>query len=118
MAHPAGELGPGLDLDRVAEQPGTVVVDGINCCGDNEGRRQHQHFGSRTGRLITEAFCLADRMIRRTSTFFWEAVGGLSTVQAVADELERLMPWEPGRKQIEIEQYRRLVRQQRPALTE
>jgi hypothetical protein len=29
---------------------------------------------------------LEDLMIRRTSTFFWEADGGLSTVQAVADE--------------------------------
>jgi len=58
---------------------------------------------------------LADLLIRRTSTFFWEADGGLSTVQAVADELERLVPWEPGRKQIEIEQYRRLVHQHRPA---
>jgi hypothetical protein len=57
-------------------------------------------------------------MIRHTSTFFWEADGGLSTVQAVADELERLVPWEPGRKQTEIEQYRRLVRQHRPAQPE
>lgn len=57
---------------------------------------------------------LADLMIRRTSTFFWEADGGLSTVQPVADELERLVPWEPGRKEIEIERYRNLVRQHRP----
>lgn len=57
---------------------------------------------------------LADVMIRRTSTFFWEADGGLSTVQAVADELERLVPWEPGRKQTEIDEYRCLVSQHRP----
>jgi len=42
----------------------------------------------------------------------------LSTVQAVADELERLVPWEPGRKEIEIEQYRRLVHQHRPGQQE
>lgn len=59
---------------------------------------------------------LADLMIRRTSTFFWEADGGLSTVAAVADELERLVPWEPERKQLEIENYRKLVRQHRPTL--
>ncbi len=57
---------------------------------------------------------LADLMIRRTSTFFWEADGGLSTVQAVADELERLVPWEPGRKQSEIDEYRCLVSRHRP----
>ena len=61
---------------------------------------------------------LADPMLPRTSTFFWEADGGLSTVKAVADELERLVPWEPCRKEIEIEQYRRLVRQYRPARAE
>jgi glycerol-3-phosphate dehydrogenase len=58
---------------------------------------------------------LADLMIRRTSTFFWEADGGLSTVQVVADALEELVPWEPGRKEAEVEQYQRLVRQHRPA---
>ena len=58
---------------------------------------------------------LADLLVRRTSAFFWDATGGLSRVQAVADELERLVPWEPGRKDQEIEQYRRLVGRHRPA---
>lgn len=58
---------------------------------------------------------LADLLVRRTSAFFWDSDGGLSRVQAVADELERLVPWEPGRKEQEIEQYRQLVRRHRPS---
>lgn len=59
---------------------------------------------------------LADLLVRRTSAFFWDATGGLSQVQAVADELERLVPWEPGRKEREITEYRQLVEQHRPVV--
>lgn len=70
-----------------------------------------------TGYCVAEEMVqtLADLLVRRTSAFFWDAPGGLSRVRPVADELERLVPWEPGRKEREIEQYRRLVARHRPA---
>lgn len=57
---------------------------------------------------------LADLLIRRTSAFFWDPTGGLSAVAAVADELERLVPWAPGRREEEIASYRTLVEAHRP----
>jgi glycerol-3-phosphate dehydrogenase len=57
---------------------------------------------------------LADLLIRRTSAFFWDETGGLSHANAVADELERLVPWEPGRRKQEIDDYYELVQKHRP----
>jgi len=57
---------------------------------------------------------LADLLIRRTSAFFWDETGGLSHIDAVADELERLVPWAPGQRATEISGYRILVSKHRP----
>lgn len=57
---------------------------------------------------------LADLLIRRTSAFFWDETGGLSHVNAVAAELEAIVPWRPGQREMEIEEYRVLVQKHRP----
>jgi len=57
---------------------------------------------------------LSDLLVRRTAAFFWDQTGGLSRVDAVADELERLVPWEPGRRAQEISDYLSLVQKHRP----
>ncbi len=53
------------------------------------------------------AVTLEDVLVRRTSAFFWDPTGGLSHVEAVADELERLAGWPPGP---EARRGRRLLR--------
>jgi len=58
---------------------------------------------------------LGDLLIRRTSAFFWDETGGFSHAQAVAIELERLVPWAPGRRVKELEDYRVLVQKHRPS---
>jgi glycerol-3-phosphate dehydrogenase len=60
------------------------------------------------------ACTLADVLVRRTSTFFWDRTGGLSHVDAVADELAALLGWDARRKATEIESYARLVARHRP----
>jgi glycerol-3-phosphate dehydrogenase len=60
------------------------------------------------------AVTLEDVLVRRTSAFFWDPTGGRSHVEAVADELERLAGWPPGRKREEIAAYSELVRKNRP----
>jgi glycerol-3-phosphate dehydrogenase len=60
---------------------------------------------------------LTDLMTRRTSTFFWDAQGGLDGIDAVADELARLLGWSSERRDREIESYRNLVVEHRPART-
>jgi glycerol-3-phosphate dehydrogenase len=60
------------------------------------------------------ACTLADVLVRRTSTFFWDRTGGLSHVDAVADELAALLGWDARRKAAEIESYARLVARHRP----
>lgn len=60
------------------------------------------------------AVTLEDVLVRRTPAFFWDPTGGLSHVDAVADELERLAGWPPGRKSKEIAAYSELVRKHRP----
>lgn len=60
------------------------------------------------------ATTLSDLLIRRTSAFFWDETGGLSHVEAVAEELEKLVPWPEGRRQKEISSYRALVQKHRP----
>lgn len=56
---------------------------------------------------------LADLLIRRTSAFFWDETGGLSHADAIADELELLVPWAPGQRAKEIAHYRVLVQKHR-----
>ena len=58
---------------------------------------------------------LADLMVRRTSAFFWDATGGLASIEAVADELQRLVPWTDRQRRAEVEEYRALVARHRPA---
>jgi glycerol-3-phosphate dehydrogenase len=60
------------------------------------------------------ACTLADVLVRRTSTFFWDRTGGLSHVDTVADELAALLGWDARRKAAEIESYARLVARHRP----
>jgi glycerol-3-phosphate dehydrogenase len=60
------------------------------------------------------ACTLADILVRRTSTFFWDRTGGLSHVDTVADELAALLGWDDRRKDAEIESYARLVARHRP----
>lgn len=57
---------------------------------------------------------LTDLMARRTSTFFWDAHGGLDTIDAVADEMAKLLAWSPGRRSDEIDRYRTMVLAHRP----
>lgn len=58
---------------------------------------------------------LADLMTRRTSTFFWDAEGGLNEIEPVAVEMARLLGWSDQRRESEIESYRKLVLAHRPA---
>ncbi|MEV1009157.1 glycerol-3-phosphate dehydrogenase/oxidase [Streptomyces sp. NPDC049881] len=57
---------------------------------------------------------LEDLLVRRTSVFFWDATGGLDTVDAVAAELARELDWTPERTATEIATYRHLVTTHRP----
>ncbi len=57
---------------------------------------------------------LADLLVRRTSAFFWDATGGLSSIDAVADELQRLVPWSEERRLHEVAGYQSLVQKHRP----
>lgn len=57
---------------------------------------------------------LSDLLVRRTAVFFWSEDGGLASAEPIARELERLVPWPPGRREREIEEYRSLVLRNRP----
>lgn len=78
--------------------------------GDGELSRAEMIYGVQDEMVRT----LADLLVRRTSAFFWEPDGGLSTVHAVADELQRLVPWTDAQRLTEVENYRKLVQQHRP----
>ena len=60
------------------------------------------------------AASLADVLIRRTSTFFWTADGGLGEIEPVAGELGRLLGWSADRRAREIAAYARWVQLNRP----
>ncbi|MFV0430136.1 MAG: FAD-dependent oxidoreductase [Arachnia sp.] len=63
------------------------------------------------------ATTLTDLMTRRTSTFFWDAEGGLDDIAAVAGEMAALLEWSQERVSAEIDSYRKLVRDHRPGRT-
>lgn len=65
---------------------------------------------------LEEEYCcsLADLMIRRTSLFFWDAEGGLTGVDAVADVLAARLGWTDDERARQIADYTDLVRRHRP----
>ena len=66
---------------------------------------------------VAEEMCasLADLLVRRTSLFFWDELGGTGQLDAIADELAALLGWDAAERQRQVDQYRELVRQHRPA---
>ncbi len=58
---------------------------------------------------------LTDLMARRTSTFFWDAQGGLDEIEAVSKQMAELLGWSEERREAEIGSYRKLVLDHRPA---
>jgi glycerol-3-phosphate dehydrogenase len=58
---------------------------------------------------------LTDLMTRRTSTFFWDARGGLDEIDTVSTEMARLLGWSDERREAEVASYRQLVLEHRPA---
>jgi glycerol-3-phosphate dehydrogenase len=65
---------------------------------------------------VEHEYCcsLADLMIRRTSLFFWDAQGGLTGVDAVADLLAEPLGWSDEERARQIADYTALVRRHRP----
>lgn len=65
---------------------------------------------------VREELCagLTDLLVRRTSIFFWDAVGGLDQIDEIAAELGAALGWTPEHKRAEIDAYRGLVAAHRP----
>jgi glycerol-3-phosphate dehydrogenase len=61
------------------------------------------------------AATLADVLVRRTSTFFWSADGGVGAIEPVAGELARLLSWSDATRAREIDGYTAWVRANRPS---
>ena len=57
---------------------------------------------------------LEDLLVRRTSIFFWDAEGGLSSIDRIATEMAGLLGWSDERRAREIAEYRALVHVHRP----
>lgn len=57
---------------------------------------------------------LEDLLVRRTSIFFWDAEGGISSINRIAMEMAALLGWSDERRTSEIAEYRTLVQVHRP----
>jgi len=57
---------------------------------------------------------LEDLLVRRTSIFFWDAEGGISSIDRIAMEMAALLGWSDERRTSEIAEYRTLVQVYRP----
>jgi glycerol-3-phosphate dehydrogenase len=56
---------------------------------------------------------LSDVMIRRTQLFYKDSDQGLGAVEAISQEMGRLLGWDRVRREVEIERYRTEVSRSR-----
>lgn len=58
-------------------------------------------------------FTINDLMIRRTSSFFWEKDGGMTELNIIADEMQKLLGWSDEIKEDQMKAYEIVVKKHR-----